>query len=120
MAVIKNNKIFFQADDNKHESHMTEAIEYLLWNTEDLNRENNEDFLTLVSREMDKIQINKNLLPLFSSSLVPLLATHSCISPTLFLPDCSTSSIKSLLNIITSGYTLTDEDGNIDETRPLQ
>ena len=55
---------------------------------------------------MDIIKINKYLLSLFSPSLSTLLT--ACISPTLLLPDCSTSTLQHLVNIITTGYTVTE------------
>ena len=70
----------------------------------------------MISGDNEEIQANKYLLSVFSPTLRPLLSTPCCTSPTLLLPDCSTSSIKHLLNIITTGFTstqeVTDDDNN--------
>ena len=54
---------------------------------------------------MDEMKTTKYLLSLFSPNIITLLSTPCCISPTLFLPDCSTFSLYHLINIITIGYT---------------
>ena len=63
---------------------------------------------TIISGDNEEIQTNKYLLSLFSPTLNSLLSSLCCISPTILLPDCSTFSIKYLLNIITNGFTVTD------------
>ena len=80
--------------------------------------------VTIISGENDEIQTNKYLLSVFSPTLHSLLSVLCCNSPTILFPDCSTFSIKYLLNIITAGVTVTDrmsvEDVNeITETAQL-
>ena len=58
---------------------------------------------------MDEIKTPKYILSLFSlNSIIPLLYNPGSISPTLLLPDCSTFSLQHLVNIITTGYTVTE------------
>ena len=65
--------------------------------------------LTIISGGNEEIQTNKYLLSLFSPDLFPLLSSSSfCTTPTLFLPDCSTSSINNLIDIIKDGFIFTD------------
>ena len=64
--------------------------------------------VTIISGEYDEIQTNKYLLSLFSPNLRHLLSTPCCITSSIFLPGCSTFSIKYLLDIITTGYTFTE------------
>ena len=67
-----------------------------------------EDDVTIISGELDEIKTHKYLLTLLSPSIRPLLSTPCCIAPTLLLPDCSTFSLQHLINIITTGYTVTE------------
>ena len=57
-----------------------------------------------------KLQSNKSILSLFSPNLRHLLSTSS----TVLLPECSTSSIKYLLNIVNHGFAVTDRISNKD------
>ena len=52
------------------------------------------------------------MLSVFSQLLRPYLTSSCCTTPTLFLPDCSSSIIKDLLNIITKGFTDNISDFN--------
>ena len=60
--------------------------------------------ITIISGENDVITANKYLLSIFNPNLSPLLSSPCCTSPTLYLPDCSTSSINNIINIITNGF----------------
>ena len=64
--------------------------------------------LRIISAENEEIQANKYILSLFSPSLSPLLSSSCCSPTTIFLPDFSTSSIKDIINIISSGFVLSD------------
>ena len=70
--------------------------------------------LNIVSGENQEIQTNKHFLSLLSPALSPLLSSPCCASPTLFLPDFSTSSIKNFITIINHGFissnTILDSD----------
>ena len=65
--------------------------------------------VTIISGENEEIQTNKYILSLFSPSLSGLLFSSCCTSPTLFLPDWSTSSINSIINIINNGFVKSSE-----------
>ena len=91
--------IQLQTDDVKHNQYLNQAVKYT---------EQFKDDVTIISGEMDEIKTNKYLLLLCSPNLIPLLSTPCCISPTLLLPDCSTFSLQHLVNIITTGYTVTE------------
>ena len=71
--------------------------------------------IRIITGDNEEIQTNKYLLSVFSPTLRPLLFTPCCTSPTRLLPDCSSSSIKHLLNIITIGFTAADEVIDINE-----
>ena len=60
--------------------------------------------LKIVSGENQEIQTNKHFLSLLSPALSPLLSSFCCASPTLFLPDSSTSTINNFLNIVQNGF----------------
>merc|ERR1712110_741563 len=62
--------------------------------------------LTIISGENEEIQTNKYLLSLFSPSISSLLL-NACPAVVL-LPDCSTTSIKHVINIINSGVSTSD------------
>ena len=86
---------------SEHTVNINKAANYLV---------NNEvTDMTIISGINQEIKTNKYLLSVFIPKLRPLLSNLCCTSPTLLLPDCSTSSIKHLLNIITAGSTYTDE-----------
>ena len=55
--------------------------------------------ITIVSGDNEAILTNRCLLSLLSPVLSPLLSSFCCSPPTLFLPDCSTSSINNIINI---------------------
>ena len=65
--------------------------------------------VTIVSGENEEIQTNKYILSLFSPSLSVLLFSSCCTSPTLFLPDWTTSSINSVIDIINNGFVKSSE-----------
>ena len=56
---------------------------------------------------MEEMKISKFLLLLFSPSLIPLISPTCSIPTTLFLPDCSTSSIQYFISIINTGCVFT-------------
>merc|ERR1719469_1795186 len=62
--------------------------------------------MKIISEEGEEIPANMAILSMISPILLPLLSSSTL--PTLILPDCSSSSIKHLLNIITNGFTLSD------------
>ena len=61
--------------------------------------------VTIVSGDNEEIQSNKYILSLFSPTLRHLFPTSS----TLLFPECSTFSIKYLLNMINDGFVLTEK-----------
>ena len=61
--------------------------------------------VTIISGDNEEIFSNKYILSLFSSTLRHLLSTSS----TLFFPECSTLSIKYLLNVINNGFVVTEK-----------
>ena len=67
----------------------------------------------IISGDNEEIQTNKYLLSLFSPSLHSLLSTPCCTYAyqTIILPDCSTYSIRNLINLITNGFSWIDERG---------
>ena len=69
--------------------------------------------ITLISGENEEIESNKHILSIFCPTLTHLLSTSS----TFFLPECSTFSIRYLLDLITNGYAVTEKLSNeeIDE-----
>ena len=68
------------------------------------------DDVTIISGDNEEIRINKYILSIFCPTLTHLLSTSS----TFFLPECSTFSIKYLLNIITNGFAVTEKLSNED------
>ena len=76
--------------------------------------------VTIISGDNEEIQSNKYILSLFSPTLRHLLSTSS----TVLLPECSTFSIKYLLNMVNQGFAVTDRISNeaikeITETAPV-
>jgi len=78
--------------------HITEAINSLA---------NLPNDLTIITGENEEVHTNRYLLSVFSPTIRHLLFASCCPSSALYLPDCSTSSIKHLLRIIQTGYTAT-------------
>ena len=68
------------------------------------------DDVTIISGDNEEIQSNKYILSIFCPTLTHLLSTSS----TFFLPECSTFSIKYLLNLITNGFAVTEKLSNED------
>ena len=64
--------------------------------------------LKIISGENEEIQTSNYLLSLFSPSLSPLLSSSCCTTSTLFLPDCSTSSIHNIVELINIGFVFSD------------
>ena len=60
--------------------------------------------VTMFSSNNEEMLSNKYILSLFSPTLRNLLSTSS----TLLFPECSTFSIKYLLNMITNGFAVTE------------
>ena len=81
-----------------HNLCLSEAVKY---------GENNQDYISIISGEKDEVKTNKYIFSLFSLGLSPALS-NTCVSPTLLFPDCSTLSLQHLINIITTGYTVTE------------
>ena len=69
--------------------------------------------VTIISGDNDEIQSNKYILSLFNSTLRQLLSTSS----TLLFPECSTFSVKYVLNMINNGFVVTQKlsNGDINE-----
>ena len=61
--------------------------------------------VTIISGDNEEIQSNKYTLSIFSSTLRTLLSTSS----TILFPECSTFSIKYLLDMITHGFVVTEK-----------
>ena len=79
-----------------YEEQMNEAIKQI--------GENRPFDLTIISSDKEEIQTKKYFLALFSPTLSPLLSSSCCSTSTsLFLPDFSSFSIKSLIHIISNG-----------------
>ena len=66
--------------------------------------------VTIISGDNEEIQSNNYILSLFCPTLTHLLSTSS----TLLLPECSTFSIKYLLNVINNGFVITEKLSNED------
>ena len=64
--------------------------------------------ITIISGDNEQIEVNKHLLCFLSPILSSLFSTLCCTSPTIYLPDCSASSIIHFLQIITTGSTTAD------------
>ena len=64
--------------------------------------------IKIISCGNEEIQITKYLLSLFSPSLATLLNSTDGNTPTLFLPDYSTSSINKIINIINDGFIVSE------------
>ena len=94
------NCVDINFDNDEHIENINEAVNSLT---------KHEDDITMISGDNEEIQANKYLLSVFSPTLRLLLSTPCCTSPTLLLPDCSSSSIKHLLNIISTGLIVTIE-----------
>ena len=58
--------------------------------------------MTIISGEDEEIHANKHLLELFTSSISPLFSDQDNPTKLLYLPNCSSASIKFLLNVITT------------------
>ena len=92
-------------DNESSEKHLNDAIEAISKLSKDI---------TIISGENEEIHTNKHLLDLFASAIFPLFSSLGNPSQTLSLPNCSSTSIKYLINVITT-FTLMD---NID-SKPL-
>ena len=65
----------------------------------------NPNDVTIISGDNEEIESNSYILSIFS----PTLRLHLSTSSTLLLPECSTFSIKYLLNMIEYGFAVTEE-----------
>ena len=63
---------------------------------------------TIISGDNEEIQSNNYILSMFCPTLGHLLSASS----TLFLPECSTFSIKYLLDMINNGFAVTEKLSN--------
>ena len=90
-----------QVDDDTHHDNINDAVNYMKSIPYDV---------TIISGDNEEIFSNKYILSLFSSTLRHLLSTSS----TLLFPECSTFSIKYLLNMITNGFVVTEKLSNED------
>ena len=68
------------------------------------------DDVTIISGDNEEIQSNKYILSIFCPTLGQLLSASS----TLLLPECSTFSIKYLLNMLNDGFAVTEKLSNED------
>ena len=110
--IVKDVSTFiFQPGNGVHGENIDNALQYM---------KNIPNDVTIISGDKEEIHSNKFILSLFSPTLRHLLSTAS----TLLLPECSTISIKYLLNMINNGFAVTEklsrEDMNaINETAKL-
>ena len=70
--------------------------------------------VSIISGDNEEIQTNKYLLSVFSPILRNLLSNPGDTSQIIFLPDVSTLPIRNLLNIINSGFSVTEKISNED------
>ena len=87
--------------DETHYNNISDAVNYMM---------NIPNDVTIVSGDNEEIQSNKYILSLFSPTLRHLIPTSS----TLLFPECSTFSIKYLLNMISNGFVVTKKLSNED------
>lgn len=83
-----------QVDDEIHFNNINDAMSYIRKIPNDV---------TIISGDDVEIQSNKYMLSVFSPTLRHLLSTSSYF----FLPECSTFSLKCLLNMIANGFAVT-------------
>ena len=89
-------KILLQVGDDNYHNNISDAVTYM---------RNIPNDVTIISGDNEEIFSNKYILSLFSSTLRHLLSTSS----TLIFPECSTLSIKYLLNVINNGFVVTEK-----------
>lgn len=65
--------------------------------------------IIIVSGDKEEIPANKMILSIFSPNLCNLFSDPYFISTILLIPDCSSISIKHLLSIITTGFTMINQ-----------
>ena len=85
-----------QVGDDTYHNNISDAVTYM---------RNIPNDVTIISGDNEEIFSNKYILSLFSSTLRHLLSTSS----TLIFPECSTLSIKYLLNLINNGFVVTEK-----------
>ena len=88
-----------------HNENINNALQYL---------NNFPHDVSIISGDNEEIQTNKYLLSVFSPSLRNLLSSPLDTYQKIFLPDFPSLSIRNLLNIINSGFSLTDKISNDD------
>lgn len=120
MKLLNSTVLMLQvgSDEHEHEHGSDEQIEKLFEALNSTPHLTND--VTIISENNEEIHTNKFLLSVFSPTLRPLLSTPCCTSHTLLIPDCSTSSIKHLLNIIMTGFSATDDDSFQDSYEILE
>ena len=67
--------------------------------------------VSIISGDNEEVQTNKYLLSMFSPTLRNFMSTsfNPFENEVIFLPDFSTLSIRHLLNIINSGFAVTEK-----------
>ena len=65
--------------------------------------------VSIISGDNEEIQTNKYVLSVFSPTLRNLLSSPLETYQNIFLPDFSELSIRNLLNIINSGFIVTEK-----------
>ena len=85
--------------DNAYHNNIKDAVNFMT---------NIPNDVTIISGDNEEIESNKYILSLFS----PILRSALSNSSTLLLPDCSSLSIRYLLNIINTGFSVTEKLSN--------
>ena len=70
--------------------------------------------VSIISGDNEEVQTNIYLLSVFSPILRNQLSTSLDTTQIIYLPDFSTFSIRNLLNIINSGFSVTEGESNED------
>ena len=98
LVIFSTILIYLQVgDDNEtHYKNIDDATSYM---------RNIPNDVTIISGDNEEIRSNKYILSIFSSPLRTLLSTSS----TILFPECSTFSIKYLLDMITNGFVVTEK-----------
>ena len=106
--IVKDVSTFiFQPGNGVHDENINIALQYM---------KNIPGDVSIISGDNEEIQTNKYLLSVFSPILRNLLTSTCDTSQIIFFPDSSTLSIRNLLNIINSGFSVTEKISNEDIT----
>ena len=95
----------FQPSYGVHSENINNALQYM---------ENIPNDVAIISGDNEEIQTNKYLLSVFSPTLRNLLSSPLDTFQIIFVPDFSTLSIRNLLNILNSGFSVTEKISNED------